>query len=43
MYRKHLGLADARRLPVPRLEYRFQERISELFQLAHSKLEHDSN
>ena len=35
---EHLGLADARRLPVPRLEYRFQERISELFQLAHSKL-----
>lgn len=35
---EHLGLSDARRLPIPRLEYRFQERISELYQLAHSKL-----
>ena len=35
---EHLGLSDARRLPVPRLEYCFQERISELFQLAHRKL-----
>ena len=34
---EHLGLADARRLPVPRLGYRFQERISDLFQLAHAE------
>ena len=35
---EHLGLADARKLPIPRLEYRFQERITDVFQLAHSKL-----
>lgn len=35
---EHLGLSDARRLLVPRLEYRFQERIGDLYQLAHRKL-----
>ena len=35
---EHLGLTDARRLLVPRLEYRFQERISDVFQLARSQL-----
>ena len=35
---EHLGLADARRLSVPRLDYRFQERIKDVFQLAYSKL-----
>ena len=34
---EHLGLADARRLPVPRLGYGFQERIKDLFQLAHEE------
>lgn len=35
---EHLGLTDARRLLIPRLDYRFQERISEVFQLARSQL-----
>ena len=35
---EHLGLTDARRIPIPRLEYSFQERISELFQLGRSNL-----